>query len=365
MFVAAVAARAGRRLRRELLDAGGGYANLELYERLGSSPDVTVVTILGEGSFHQVHGGTTTNQPDAAERRARVFGYSQHYAELRGPRLPGPGQADPLRRPDHRPAPPGARSRAGCRPTTFAEAAAAGDPDGRPSAPTPVPDELRVGVHRGGLAQPAVDARRPGSASRVDERARPTCSPTRRSIAASGPTGSSRPAPATAGRALFLASICELVGHGAGAVDRRRRRATTARSTRACATSPASRPTTPTTVAAVREIVGDGPAPRGARVAAPTARRRPREFEAYAPLVPRRLVRGRRRHHRQRPPGVAGVRAGPGRGGQADPHPPRRVRGRPGDGEVLAHVQPRRVPQARAVRPRAPNRGEDAWARQQ
>ena len=52
--------------------AGGGYANLELYERLGTSPDITVATIIGEGSFHQVHGGTTTNQTDAAERRDRV-----------------------------------------------------------------------------------------------------------------------------------------------------------------------------------------------------------------------------------------------------------------------------------------------------
>ncbi len=40
---------------------GGGFANLELYERLGSSADVNVVTMLGEGSFHQMHGGTTTN----------------------------------------------------------------------------------------------------------------------------------------------------------------------------------------------------------------------------------------------------------------------------------------------------------------
>ena len=52
--------------------AGGGYANLELYERLGATPGVNVVTILGEGSFHQVHGGTTTNRADPDERRARV-----------------------------------------------------------------------------------------------------------------------------------------------------------------------------------------------------------------------------------------------------------------------------------------------------
>jgi cephalosporin hydroxylase/glycosyltransferase involved in cell wall biosynthesis len=70
--------------------AGGGYTNLEVFERLGSSPDVKVVSILGEGSFHQVHGGTTTNLSDPTERRDRVFSYGQHYAELRGRAFSGP-----------------------------------------------------------------------------------------------------------------------------------------------------------------------------------------------------------------------------------------------------------------------------------
>ncbi|HTD49874.1 MAG TPA: TylF/MycF/NovP-related O-methyltransferase, partial [Acidimicrobiia bacterium] len=62
---------------------GGGYANLELYERLGAAPDVNVVTILGEGSFHQVHGGTTTNRADPDDRRSTIVGYADHFAELR------------------------------------------------------------------------------------------------------------------------------------------------------------------------------------------------------------------------------------------------------------------------------------------
>ena len=70
--------------------AGGGYANLDLFERLGASPDVKVVSILGEGSFHQLHGGTTTNLSDPTERRARVFSYGEHYAELRGRTFSGP-----------------------------------------------------------------------------------------------------------------------------------------------------------------------------------------------------------------------------------------------------------------------------------
>src|SRR6476660_4471107 len=63
---------------------GGGYANLELYERLGASPDVNVTTMLGEGSFHQVHGGTTTNLADPSERHQRISSYARHYQELRG-----------------------------------------------------------------------------------------------------------------------------------------------------------------------------------------------------------------------------------------------------------------------------------------
>jgi cephalosporin hydroxylase len=120
--------------------AGGGYANLELYERLGSSPDVTVCTILGEASFHQTHGGTTTNQTDAAERRARVFGYGTHYRELRGRPFKGPGK------PIHfvgRITTGAARRTKPRRLSTSVFAEAAETIDGRPARPTPVPDDLR------------------------------------------------------------------------------------------------------------------------------------------------------------------------------------------------------------------------------
>ena len=87
--------------------AGGGYTNLEIYERLASSPDVQVATIIGEGSFHQLHGGTTTNLASPAERRERVFSYGDHYAELRGRALLEPREAGPVRRRlPHRVGPP-------------------------------------------------------------------------------------------------------------------------------------------------------------------------------------------------------------------------------------------------------------------
>jgi len=44
----------------------------------------TRVTILGEGSFHQLHGGTTTNLSGSAPRHDTLSSYSDHFKELRG-----------------------------------------------------------------------------------------------------------------------------------------------------------------------------------------------------------------------------------------------------------------------------------------
>ena len=69
--------------------AGGGFANLELFERLANHPGLTLTTVLGEGSFHQVHGGTTTNISADAERRETTAGYAAHFEGLRGRKLLG------------------------------------------------------------------------------------------------------------------------------------------------------------------------------------------------------------------------------------------------------------------------------------
>jgi hypothetical protein len=62
---------------------GGGFLNLDLYERCAHYPGAQVFVLLGEGSFHQVHGGTTTNvAPDDAE--ARVESYRQDYQRIHG-----------------------------------------------------------------------------------------------------------------------------------------------------------------------------------------------------------------------------------------------------------------------------------------
>ncbi len=42
---------------------GGGAVNLDMYRRACGDLDAPVVSLLGEGSFHQVHGGVSTNAP--------------------------------------------------------------------------------------------------------------------------------------------------------------------------------------------------------------------------------------------------------------------------------------------------------------
>ena len=166
---------------------GGGYANLELYERLGSSPDVTVCTIMGEGSFHQMHGGTTTNQTDPAERRSRVFGYGEHYAELRGRPFKGPGK--PIHFVGRIPNISARRSKPRRMSTAaFAEGAVAGINDGPPDVARrrcPTSSRPRSSTRCGAACRGAT---RPGSASRSRPR-RPTSSPTRRSSRRPAPTG--------------------------------------------------------------------------------------------------------------------------------------------------------------------------------
>ena len=188
---------------------GGGYANLELYERLGSAPDVTVCSILGEGSFHQVHGGTTTNQAEAAERRGRVFGYAQHYAELRGRAFRGPGK------PIHfvgRITTGAARRTKPRRLSTSVFAEAAEAIDGRPERPAPVPDDLRSAFTE------AVWKNLPWR--HTTWLGEPIHTPPTDLLAYQEIQGRVRPdwvvevGSADRGRAVFLASICDLIGHG-------------------------------------------------------------------------------------------------------------------------------------------------------
>ncbi len=62
---------------------GGGFLNLDLYKRALDAESAVSVQLVGEGSFHQVHGGTTTNS-ERLERDLRLASYLQQYETLRG-----------------------------------------------------------------------------------------------------------------------------------------------------------------------------------------------------------------------------------------------------------------------------------------
>jgi glycosyltransferase involved in cell wall biosynthesis len=68
----------------EAFDApGGGFVNLDLYSRVLALPEIEHVMLLGEGVFHQAHGGIATN---ASERdlHSRLRCWHDQYMRLRG-----------------------------------------------------------------------------------------------------------------------------------------------------------------------------------------------------------------------------------------------------------------------------------------
>lgn len=62
---------------------GGGFLNLDLFKRACDHPNAQPVMIIGEGSFHQLHGGVTTNASKELQKQ-RIETYKQQYREIRG-----------------------------------------------------------------------------------------------------------------------------------------------------------------------------------------------------------------------------------------------------------------------------------------
>lgn len=62
---------------------GGGVVNMDIFKRAVDAPGVTAVQLVGEGCFHQLHGGTTTNV-SAEERDESIAGFMKQYREIRG-----------------------------------------------------------------------------------------------------------------------------------------------------------------------------------------------------------------------------------------------------------------------------------------
>ncbi len=71
---------------------GGGLVNLDVFVRACELPASRLIVLLGEGTFHQVHGGAATNSPRPTEIRES---YRAEYARLRGRRFRRP-QVSPL-----------------------------------------------------------------------------------------------------------------------------------------------------------------------------------------------------------------------------------------------------------------------------
>jgi hypothetical protein len=63
----------------KFMSPGGGYANLELWGRIISSREIRTVILLGETTFHQIHGGVATN---AVISRQQEF--HDEYTEIAG-----------------------------------------------------------------------------------------------------------------------------------------------------------------------------------------------------------------------------------------------------------------------------------------
>lgn len=62
---------------------GGGLIALDFYKQAWLLESVEPVVLLGEGTFHQVHGGVATNAPDK-EREARMSIMFSEYESIRG-----------------------------------------------------------------------------------------------------------------------------------------------------------------------------------------------------------------------------------------------------------------------------------------
>ncbi|MDB5582179.1 MAG: glycosyl transferase family 2 [Bradyrhizobium sp.] len=63
--------------------AGGGLLNLDLFRRVVEMPGIELVTLLGEGTFHQLHGGVATNASvDNLDDSWNIW--AKQYEDIRG-----------------------------------------------------------------------------------------------------------------------------------------------------------------------------------------------------------------------------------------------------------------------------------------
>ncbi len=70
---------------------GGGLVNLDFYRRACALPNSQLITLYGEATFHQIHGGIMTNRPheDVLNEFQR---YNKEYEEIRGEPFSNPNR---------------------------------------------------------------------------------------------------------------------------------------------------------------------------------------------------------------------------------------------------------------------------------
>jgi cephalosporin hydroxylase len=190
--------------------AGGGYANLEFYERVSGVPGVSIVTMLGEGSFHQVHGGTTTNVADPDERRSTIAAYAEHFEALHGRPFRGSGKTIHYVGTMFQGA---ARTRARrMTADVFVKGRVGQGPDGVPSTSTPIPDELKLNFIEASWRSLAF--RKTSWLGRSVKRAPTDLFAYQEIISRVRPDWIIETGTQDGGRALYLATICDLLDHG-------------------------------------------------------------------------------------------------------------------------------------------------------
>jgi glycosyltransferase involved in cell wall biosynthesis len=62
---------------------GGGIVNLDFYNRVCEVPDTQLFCLLGEATFHQLHGGVMTNRPED-QAGVEMRRYLEEYEGIRG-----------------------------------------------------------------------------------------------------------------------------------------------------------------------------------------------------------------------------------------------------------------------------------------
>jgi hypothetical protein len=73
---------------------GGGYVNLDAFARALELPGARLVLLLGEGTFHQLHGGVATNLPPEQVLQSQMT-WNDQYQAIRGRPYRKPNPANP------------------------------------------------------------------------------------------------------------------------------------------------------------------------------------------------------------------------------------------------------------------------------